>query len=71
MENDIPLALSDLKEIIPNNVFLVFLSFRETRALNAVGKYSFFSVSIYVRICQSFSENIPGIKEQKLVNLKI
>lgn len=68
LENDIPSALSALKEIILNNVCLVFLYLRETRALNAAGKYSFFPSSICVRLCQSFYTNIPVGKEKKLVN---
>lgn len=38
VKNDVPSALSNLKEMILNKVFLVFLYFRGTRALNAMGK---------------------------------
>lgn len=70
LENDIHSALSALKEIILNNVCLVFRYFRETRALNAAGEYSFFPSSICVRLCLSFYTNIPGVKEKKISKLK-
>lgn len=59
LKNYILLALSDFKEIILSYVFLVFLYFRETQALNAIGVYSFFSLRTYVRICRNFYANIP------------
>lgn len=68
LANDIPSALSALKGIILNNVCLVFLYFRETGALNATGKYSFFPSSIGVRLCQSFYTNIPAVKEKIIIN---
>lgn len=59
LKSHILLALSDFKHIFLTNVFLIFLRFRETQALHALGKDSFFSFSISVRICQSFCANIP------------
>ena len=59
LKSHILLALSDFKDIFLTNVFLIFLHFRETQALHALGKDSFFSFSISVRICQSFCANTP------------